>query len=258
MNSCLYDCTVMHHRLEPKQHRFVYRVFMFYLDLDELDMLTSKFRLLSRNRFNIFSFRDRDHLQLAGSSVKENILAYLSSKGVDGSEFRIGLLTNLATFGYVFNPVSFYFCFDRSNNPVCAVTEVGNTFGELKPYFFNDEQFENNTFSKKTTKYFYVSPFIDMDTEFDFQLAVPGSELNIKIDDFQHGRKFFISTLTGKRNAISDAALIRYFLRFPFITLQIITLIHWQALKLFLKKLNYHKKNDHLELQREVYHGRHA
>lgn len=144
----------MHHRLEPKQHRFVYRVFMFYLDLDELDMLTSKFRLLSRNRFNIFSFRDRDHLQLAGSSVKENILAYLSSKGVDGSEFRIGLLTNLATFGYVFNPVSFYFCFDRSNNPVCAVAEVGNTFGELKPYFFNYEQFENNTFSKKNDKTF--------------------------------------------------------------------------------------------------------
>ena len=258
MNSCLYDCAVMHHRLEPKQHRFAYRVFMFYIDLDEIDGLCRQFRLLSRNRFNMFSFRDRDHLQLSGVTVKDNILAYLSSKGVDGSELRISLLTNLAAFGYTFNPVSFYFCFDKNNRPVYAIAEVGNTFGELKPYFFSGEQLENDTFVKRTTKYFYVSPFIDMDTEFDFQLGVPSETLNIKINDFQDGKKFFISTLTGKRQALSDAALVRYFLRFPFITLQIITLIHWQALKLFLKKLNYHKKNDYLELQREVYHGRHA
>jgi uncharacterized protein len=258
MNSSIYDCTVMHHRLEPKQHRFSYRIFMFYLDLNEIDDLSQRFRLFSKNRFNVFSFRDRDHLPLTGKTVKENISDFLSTKGVESSGMRICILTNLATFGYTFNPVSFYFCFDQENRPVCAVAEVGNTFGEQKLYFFDQEQIEDGAFRKKTTKYFYVSPFIDMDADFDFHLNVPEEKLNIQINDLQHGRKFFLSTLTGRRKPISDTAMLWHFLRFPFIPLQIITQIHWQAFKLFLKKLSYHKKQDQLELQREVFHGRHA
>lgn len=248
----------MHHRLEPKPHRFNYDIFMFYLDLDELDALTSRFRFMSRNRLNLFSFRDDDHMILSGKTTKENMLQYVASHGIDLTGGRIMLLTHLATAGYTFNPVSFYFCFDVRNNPVCAVAEVGNTYKELKPYFFGAETIRNGAFFSQKTKYFYVSPFVDMDTEFAFQLTIPDATLDIKIDDFKNDQKIFVSTLKGKQKSLSDGALLWFFFRFPFITLQIITLIHWQALKLYLKKLPYHKKTDHMDLQREVLNGRNA
>ncbi len=258
MNSCLYECAVMHHRLEPLKNRFVYRMFMFYLDLDELDSLAGTLRLLSRNQFNVFNFRDDDHLQFSGTHVKESIIEYLDSKGVALKNGRVMLLTHLCTLGYTFNPVSFYFCFDENGQPLCVVPEIGNTFGELKLFFIGQNELDDGSFCQRTEKYFYVSPFTDLDTTFDFNLKTPGETLNLRIDDYQEGQKFFISTLTGSRKELTDGRLCWYTLRFPFITLKVIFLIHWQALKLILRKLPYHKKTDHPELQREVYYGRNA
>src|SRR6185503_13745312 len=147
MNSCLYKARVMHHRLAPKQHSFHYNVFMFYLDLDEIDGLAKRLKFLIRNG-------------------------------------RIMVLTNLCTLGYQFNPVSFYFCYDEENNPICSVVEVCNTFLEMKPYFLGKNAMAGDTFRLNTTKYFYVSPFIEMDTNFDFDLQIPGDKLKIKIDDY--------------------------------------------------------------------------
>lgn len=259
MNSCLYKCTVMHNRLEPKKNRFHYDVFMFCLDLDEIDSVAKKMRLMSRNKFNFFTFRDKDHLQLPQGSpdtsknVKAHIIDYIKQNGVDIGKGKIMLLTNLCTLGYQFNPVSFYYCFDEVGEPQCAVVEVCNTFHEMKPYFIGKEQLKDNKFHLNTTKYFYVSPFIDMDTNFDFNLHIPGEKLNIRIDDYKEGTRFFISTLTGKRKALTDARLAWFLLRFPFITLKVISLIHWQALILWLKKIPYYKKSEKKDLQREVY-----
>jgi len=191
MNSSLYDCVVMHHRLVPLKHRFVYKVFMFYLDVDELDELGRRSWLFSRNRFNLFSFRDRDHLWLDRPTVRENVVAYLKTKGVDIGSGRIMLLTNVRTLGHVFNPVSFYFCFDEAGEPVCAVPEVGNTFRELKPYLLRRDALKDGTFRERQTKHFYVSPFFDLDTVFEFQLGIPGERLQVKIDDYQQEKKAF-------------------------------------------------------------------
>jgi len=256
MNSCLYECVVMHHRLAPKKHRFVYKIFMFYLDLDELDEISRKVSLVSRNRFNIFSIRDADHISFGKPSLKENLSEYLRSKGVDPTDKKMFLLTHLRTFGHIFNPVSFYFCFDASGNPVCAVPEVGNTFGEMKTYFIGSEGLRQNIFRHEETKYFYVSPFVDLDTRFDFQLHVPDEKLDIRIDDIQHAKKFLLSSLVGSRQKLSDRLLAWYSLRFPFITLKVIGLIHWQAFLLYLKKLPYHKKSHNLHLQQEVYNAK--
>jgi uncharacterized protein len=232
---------------------------MFYADLDELDLLAEKFLLISRNRFNVFSFRDREHLQFpaenpdTGKKVKEQIVGYLEEKGVSYDGGRIMLLTNFNVLGYNFNPVSFYFVFDSQERPVCCIAEVQNTFREMKPYFMGREHFDGRKFSLNTTKYFYVSPFIDHDTQFDFQLSVPGEDLAIGIDDYKDGERFFISTLTGTRKKLTNLRLFGYALRFPLITLRIIFLIHWQALKLWRKKLPYHKKGDHGDLQRDVF-----
>lgn len=246
--------------MAPKVHRFHYNVFMFYLDLDEIDTLSKKLKFMSRNRFNLFNFRDKDHLQLpkekpdTSKNIRQHITDYLSSNGVAIGNGRVMVLTNLCTLGYQFNPVSFYYCYNEAGQIVCSIVEVCNTFLEMKPYFLGLETLEGEQFKLNTTKYFYVSPFIDMDTNFDFDLHVPGEKLQVKIDDYdKDGNRFFISTLSGARKPLKDDTLLLYFLSFPFITLKIISLIHWQALKLWLKKIPYHKKGDDMLLQKEVY-----
>ncbi len=260
INSCLYKARVMHNRLAPKVHRFHYDVFMFYLDLDEIDSLSKRLKFMSRNRFNLFNFRDKDHLQLprenpdASKNIRQHITAYLQENGIDIGNGRIMVLTNLCTMGYQFNPVSFYFCYDEAGKMLCSVVEVCNTFREMKPYFLGADTMTDDQFKLNTEKYFYVSPFIDMDTNFDFDLHIPGEKLQLKIDDYDKaGKRFFISTLTGDRRALTDANLLIYFFSFPLITLKVIGLIHWQALRLWLKKLPYHKKRANIDLQKEVY-----
>lgn len=250
----------MHHRMAPKVHRFHYDIFMFYLDLDEIEGLGKRLKFMSRNRFNLFNFRDRDHLQLprekpdTTKDTRQHINTYLAEQGITTPPKRIMVLTNLCTLGYQFNPVSFYFCYDDADNVMCSIVEVCNTFHEMKPYFLGGDTKQAGGFKLNTEKYFYVSPFIDMDTNFDFDLQIPGEKLNVKIDDYDKGgKRFFISTLTGTKKPLRDATLLLYFLSFPLITLKVIGLIHWQALKLWLKKLPFHKKDDDLHLQRDVY-----
>jgi DUF1365 family protein len=255
LNSCLYRCTVIHTRTRPLRHHFAYQMFLFYLDLDELPALHRRLRLLSYNRRNLFHFKDSDHLSFnKEEGIRKQIEAYAKRYLVDLEGGKIFLLTHLRTLGYIFNPVSFYFCFDAQGNPACAVAEVGNTFGELKPFFFQPDSFENNIFTLQTKKYFYVSPFLDADTDFDFRLHIPEEKLQINIDSHKReSGQLLYSSLTGHKIPISDSNLLRYALRFPAITLQVIGAIHWQAFRLYLKGLPFHKKNAHSDLQREVY-----
>lgn len=259
MNSSLYKAVVMHNRLKPKSHRFHYNVFMFYIDLDEIDLLQNKIRLFSHNRFNFFSFRDKEHLQLpldnpdTSKPTKEHIIAYLKQNGFAFVNQKIMLLTNLNILGYNFNPVSFYFVVGKDNIPQCAIAEVSNTFREMKPYYLGPERFKDGIFHLNTKKYFYVSPFIAHDTQFDFSFAVPGDKLNIRIDDYKEEERFFISTLTGVKKPLTNLNLFIYSIRFPFLTLRIIGLIHWNALLLWLKKLPFHKKSEDQHLQQGVF-----
>jgi DUF1365 family protein len=244
--------------MKPKKHRFHYRIFLFYIDLDELDLLNKKLFLFSRNRFNFFSFRDAEHLQLPldrpdkAKPTKEHITDYLRQNGFQFNGQRIMLLTNLNVLGYNFNPVSFYFVIDRNNKPCCAVAEVSNTFREMKLYFMGPECLDDKGFRLNTAKYFYVSPFIDHDAHFDFNLTPPDQKLNLRIDDHKGDERFFISTLTGSRRRLSNAALVWYSIRFPLITLRTMGLIHWNALLLWLKKIPYAKKNEKMHLQKDV------
>ncbi|HET6992389.1 MAG TPA: DUF1365 domain-containing protein [Bacteroidia bacterium] len=257
MKSFLYRAKVMHNRTEPKKHRFHYNVFLFCLDVDAIDEDFKKLSLVSRNKFNLFSFYDRDHLELTTdnrqpTTVREQLNLFLKQNGVSKDPAKILLITNLRLLGYVFNPVSFYYCYDENNQPVCAVAEVQNTFKEMKLFFLGKECLKENSFHLRTIKHFYVSPFIDHDAEFDFHLDLPTEKLNVRIDDYKENRRFFISTLTGKRKELTSVRLLGYFFRFPFITLQIIFLIHWNAFLLWMKKIRFHKKAEHPELQKDV------
>ncbi|MCX6170233.1 MAG: DUF1365 domain-containing protein [Ignavibacteriales bacterium] len=250
INSRLYECTVSHSRKVITENKFYYKYFMFYLDLDEIDNLSSRLVLFSRNRFNVFNFRDQDHLVFDKPDVKRNILKYIRENGVEEEIKRIQLLTNVATFGYNFNPVSFYFCFDKDDKPICVVPEVGNTFGELKPFFIDKENLHDGQFRARMQKNFYVSPFINHDVFFDFQLSVPDNKLNIKIDDYKEGNRIFTTHLSGKSSALTDLNLMKYAVKYPLVTLKVIGAIHWQAIKLILKKVHYFKKNEYLNLQK--------
>lgn len=255
MRSCLYKATVMHNRFEPKQHRFHYQLFFFYLNIDTLDSDFKRLPIVSRNRFNLFSFYDRDHLQSDLSKpipLRESINNWLKEQGIQQPPASIMLLTHLRIFGYVFNPVSFYYCFDENEQPLYVIAEVRNTFHEMKLYLLDKSHFNGTLFHKRQPKYFYVSPFIEHDAEFDFRLHPPGETLNIRIDDYKDGNRFFISTLTGKKKNINTQKLLGFLIRFPLLTLRIIWLIHWHAFRLWLKKIRFYKKAEHSELQRDV------
>lgn len=256
----MYTAKVMHHRLAPKKHSFWYHIYLFYIDLDEILLLEKKLRWFSYNRFNLFSFRDKDHLQLPkenpdkGKGVKQHIVDYLHLNGVEIGAGKIMLLTNLSVLGYNFNPVSFYFCFNETGVPIGAVAEISNTYREMKMFFFGKDELEGNIFKQKVEKFFYVSPFIDMDTFFDFNLAIPNEKLDIKIDDYdRNGQRFFLSTMRGDRQALTSRNMLKYFLAIPLIPLRVMGLIHWQAFKLWIKKINYHPKAANQALQKDVY-----
>jgi DUF1365 family protein len=254
----------MHHRLFPKEHRFRYNVFMFYLDLDELEPLNKKLKLFSRNRFNWFNFRDKDHLRIpseAGESsetAKQNILNYLRNFNIDLKGGKIMLLTNVATLGYSFNPISFYLCFDDHKNPVCSVAEVCNTHGEMKLYLLNQECFSNQIFRRFVPKLFYVSPFAGLESSFDFIFKIPTDTLHMRVDDYEDNHRFLLSSLTGSKKDLTDVNLFWYGVRFPLITLKIMTLIFWQAFVLYLKRIPFNAKNLNPHLQQDIYHYKKA
>jgi DUF1365 family protein len=263
----------MHARFSPRQHRFLYRIFMFALDLDELDALSRRLTLFSVNRPNLYSFRERDFLptgealhngapdeEKAGSAappsrnLKARVTAFLAERGVDLAGGRVLLVTLPRVLGYLFNPVSFYFCYDRTGAPVAALAEVTNTFKEMKPYFLGPTtRATAGAFELRTPKHFYVSPFADVDVAFDFKLRPPGENLAIQIDDFIGAARTLTSTLTGPRRELTGPRLAWYALKYPLITLKIIALIHWHALLLWLKHVPWFAKAARPADQRALY-----
>lgn len=259
--SALYSAQVMHNRLAPKKHRFHYRLFMFWLDVDAIAEEAKRLTLFGLRKGNVFRFVHADHFKYKkgdarnNQTVRQKLNNWLQEQGISEAPHRVMLLTHVRLFGYVFNPVSFYFCYDIHGRCSYVITEVSNTFGEMKLFLVNAQ--EQDGFVQEDTKYFYVSPFTEMDDRFVFRYAVPADRLQLRIDTLNsQGERYFISTLSGSRKTLSDFRLLWYIGRFPLVTLQVIGAIHWHAFRLWLKKLPFHRKSDDAALQKGITNDR--
>lgn len=272
--SCLYECRVLHHRFAPREHRFAYRLFYLCVDLDDLACPSRRVRLLAFNRAGILSLHERDFLptgeplhrqvdapvpprsenpDFPGTTLKARVLSFCAAHGVHlGPDARVQLITLPRLLGYQFNPVSFYFCFDRDGTPRAAIAEVTNTFREVKPYFVPLSA-TARTFHRRVPKHFYVSPFSSVDVEFDFVLRPPERRLAVRIDDHDAGRRVLHSTLTGERAELSNTRLAWFLVKYPLVTLGVVARIHWQALRLWGKRLPFFRKAAAAERQRDLY-----
>ena len=240
MRSHLLEGKVRHRRSSPFVYELEHDVWYFALDLDEIDEVASKLRLVSRNRFNVLTFRDDDHMLTPAGSLAESVREHLSSNGVDPADWRITLVTNLRILGHVFNPASFYLCRDDSGELRVVIVEVNNTHGERRLYTLWPER-RGEEHRASMEKDFYVSPFIDMDAGYTVRTWDRPKELRIAINETEHGSPVLTASLVLRRLPATNRILGRLLIRYPFVTLKTVGAIYWHALRLWLKGAAFHR-----------------
>lgn len=239
MESCIFEGRVRHARQHPVAHRFSYRIFLMYLDLAELPTLFDRYRLWSTTRPAIARFRREDHVGPSSVTLDEAVRRLVAERTGRRPEGPIRLLTHLSYFGYCFNPVSFYYCFDAAGDEIeTVIAEVNNTpWGEQHCYVLpaRDAVLENQALQFSASKAMHVSPFMHMNIAYEWRFTPPGLRLDVFMANSDHTGRFFDVRLALRRREITSASLLRVLLAYPFMTLRVMLAIHWQALKLWLK-----------------------
>ena len=236
MNSCIYNGEVNHTRFKPVKHFLNYKTFSLFIDLDEIEQLDKSISIFSHNKFNIFSFYNKDHGDRDGNCLKKWVISNLKKYKIEGNISKIKILCYPRIFGYVFNPLSIFYCYE--NDKLKSIFyEVKNTFNEQHTYIFKVTK--NEKIEQKCKKKFYVSPFMDMNTYYNFKLLNPNERLSVFIKQTDNLGTVLTATQVGDKKEFSLKQLLINFFKYPLMTFKIISSIHFEAFLLWRKGAIY-------------------
>ena len=242
MQSKIYSGFVTHRRFKPIKHFFSYKTFSILIDLDELELINKDLSFISYNKFNLFSFYNKDHGRRDGSNLKDWVLETLGNFNIRHNISTVKLLCFPRILGYVFNPLSIFYCYDSSGQLKVILYEVKNTFNEQHTYIFEINQ-KSKIITQNCSKKFYVSPFIKMESNYHFRLKEPDNKLSVFIKQTDNEGTILTACQIGTRSDLTSKNLMISFFKHPLMTLKIIAAIHFEALRLWTKGAKFIKHN---------------
>ncbi len=234
--SGLYAGVVTHQRSRPKAHRLRYSMFQMLFDLDETPRLANALRLFSHNRFNLFSFFDRDHGDGRPGPLRAWVEETLAAAGIPLEGGAIRLLCMPRLFGHVFNPLSIYYCHRADGSLAAMLYEVNNTFGERHSYLIAVPPGASGPIRQTCAKAFHVSPFMGMEMTYDFKVTTPGESVTTAVNASDgQGAPVLAAAFFGRRREFADRELVHALVAYPLLTLKVVAAIRFEAVKLILK-----------------------
>jgi DUF1365 family protein len=244
MTLSIYTGSVMHHRHHPRVHHFSYPTYFLRIPLDDLGALDS--RWMSVDRFNLFSFYRRDHGARDGSDLQAWIRGLLQQHGITTADGAIELHTYPRILGFVFNPVSFWYCHDKAGKVRAILAEVNNTFGEHHSYLLAHQDGRPIAEGEvmETGKVFHVSPFMEVAGQYRFRFHWSKGRILVHLDYWKEDRLMLSTAISGVPQPFTDRNLLRLLAQHGWMTAAVVWRIHWQALKLWAKRITFHHKPD--------------
>lgn len=239
ISSAIYIGEVVHQRVRHLSHRLRYRLWMLLLDLDEIDAVQSRLRLLPRRALGLISFRTADHGDRSGRPLRRQVEAHLAEAGIDLKGGPIRLLTMPRILGHGFNPISVFFCHRPDGALAALLYEVTNTFQERHSYLVAVPADQTGPVRQSADKAFFVSPFMDMDLTYDFTVRPPDEAVSVVVAVHRGAEPILTASFAGRRRPLIDASLLSAFLSHPLLTWKVVAGIHWEAVKMMLKGARY-------------------